>query len=198
LNGEEAGMSEQEWLECTDPQLMLASLEGKSSNRKLRFFACACCRRIWDMIVEADCQRAIEISEQYADSKATEQEAHDAMVAAACCTLENEQIDGFVGYLDDQAMTAVLNALGLNAKPRYAAEMAATVRFQKKEQETGAQTHLLRDIFGNPFRPVELNPRWLTPDVTGVAQAIYEERAFDRMPILGDALMDAGCIACPL
>ena len=52
---------------------------------------------------------------------------------------------------------------------------------------------LLRDIFGNPFRPVAADPKWLTSAVVGLAQAIYEERAFDRMPILADALEEAGC-----
>jgi hypothetical protein len=52
---------------------------------------------------------------------------------------------------------------------------------------------LLRDIFGNPFRPVEADPAWLTSDVVALARGIYEEKAFDRMPILADALQDAGC-----
>jgi hypothetical protein len=52
---------------------------------------------------------------------------------------------------------------------------------------------LLRCVVGNPFRPVIMNPTWLTPSVTGLVEAIYHERAFDRMPILADALEDAGC-----
>jgi hypothetical protein len=52
---------------------------------------------------------------------------------------------------------------------------------------------VLRDIFGNPFRPITLDPRWLTSSVLDLAGAIYEERAFERVPILADALMDAGC-----
>ncbi len=51
----------------------------------------------------------------------------------------------------------------------------------------------IRDIFGNPFRPVTFDPRWRTSDVVGLAQAIYDDKAFERMPILADALMDAGC-----
>lgn len=51
----------------------------------------------------------------------------------------------------------------------------------------------LRDIFGNPFRPVTLVPAWLTSDVLALARGIYDDRAFDRMPILADALQDAGC-----
>lgn len=54
-------------------------------------------------------------------------------------------------------------------------------------------TRFLRDIFGNRVRKVPFGPRWRTSDVVGLARAIYEDRAFERMPILADALMDAGC-----
>ena len=49
------------------------------------------------------------------------------------------------------------------------------------------------DIFGNPFRPVTADPRWLTSTAVALARAIYDERAFDRLPILADALEEAGC-----
>jgi hypothetical protein len=52
---------------------------------------------------------------------------------------------------------------------------------------------LLRDILGNPFRPVEFDAGWPTSTVVSLAHAIYQERAFERMPILADALEDAGC-----
>ena len=58
------------------------------------------------------------------------------------------------------------------------------------------QAHLLRDIFGNPFRPTTLNPAWLTWNqgtVVQIAQHIYDERKFEDLPILSDALIDAGC-----
>jgi hypothetical protein len=55
------------------------------------------------------------------------------------------------------------------------------------------QSTLLRDIFGNPFRPVTFNPHWLTATVQRLASLIYEERQFDKMPLLGDALEEAGC-----
>jgi hypothetical protein len=55
------------------------------------------------------------------------------------------------------------------------------------------QAKALHDIFGNPFRPIHLNPSWLTSTVHCLVSGIYSEKAFDRMPILADALQDAGC-----
>lgn len=52
---------------------------------------------------------------------------------------------------------------------------------------------MFRDIVGNPFRPVGIEQRWRTSAVVGLARAIYKDRAYERMPILADALMDAGC-----
>jgi hypothetical protein len=52
---------------------------------------------------------------------------------------------------------------------------------------------LLRDIVGNPFRPVSADPRWLTSSVIDLARAMYESRDFAAMPILADALEEAGC-----
>src|SRR5579862_3922724 len=52
---------------------------------------------------------------------------------------------------------------------------------------------MLGDILGNPFRPVAVDPAWKTGNVIGLATAIYDERAFERMPILADALEEAGC-----
>ncbi|HEV3386616.1 MAG TPA: hypothetical protein VG097_17495 [Gemmata sp.] len=60
-------------------------------------------------------------------------------------------------------------------------------------QEYKAQADFLRDIFGNPFRPITIDPTWLTSTVLALANGIYSEKAFDRMAILADALQDSGC-----
>ena len=65
-----------------------------------------------------------------------------------------------------------------------------------KEHQKPALKHLLYCIFDNPFRPVAIDPAWLTwhdSTVPRMSQAIYDERAFDRLPILADALEEAGC-----
>ncbi|MBA4192078.1 MAG: hypothetical protein C0467_29215 [Planctomycetaceae bacterium] len=50
-----------------------------------------------------------------------------------------------------------------------------------------------REVFGNPFWPVTFDPVWLTSTVVSLAQSMYESRDFSAMPILADALQDAGC-----
>ncbi|MBP3959086.1 hypothetical protein J8F10_27900 [Gemmata sp. G18] len=60
-------------------------------------------------------------------------------------------------------------------------------------QARALESQSLRCIFGNPFRPAVANPAWFTSTVLALATGIYEDRAFDRLPILADALQDAGC-----
>jgi hypothetical protein len=55
------------------------------------------------------------------------------------------------------------------------------------------QPDLLRDIFGNPFRPVTADPRWLTDSVVAMAQTMYDSRDFGQMPALADALQAVEC-----
>lgn len=61
------------------------------------------------------------------------------------------------------------------------------------ETELAEKEKLLRCIIGNPFRPVAFDPRWRSEAAVALATGIYAERAFDRMPILADALEEAGC-----
>jgi hypothetical protein len=57
---------------------------------------------------------------------------------------------------------------------------------------------LVREVFGNPFSPVAFAPEWRTETVIAIARDVYEDRAFHWLPILGDALEDAGCDAAEL
>ncbi len=208
-------MTEAEWLPATDPKLMLEFLRGKASDRKLRLFACACCRRIWDFITREESRRAVEITEQSADGP---------VAAEVLAMIDFDSISDDCGPPEEPYRTAYMVAgnVGYNVfghcegVPHFeefdiAKNTAETTvmsvglsRSQKKRSHSNAyqagekaervaQTILLRDIFGNPFRKVTLNPAWLTSTVLALATGIYDERAFDRMPILADALQDAGC-----
>lgn len=72
-------------------------------------------------------------------------------------------------------------------------QTASVARFLGDLKEPCRQSFSVRCIFGNPVRPVTLDPTWLSSTVKQLAESIYQERAFDRLPILADALEDAGC-----
>jgi hypothetical protein len=69
----------------------------------------------------------------------------------------------------------------------------ATAGLADGTTEQEAQSQFVREVFGNPFRPIAIDPSWRTSTVVALAHGIYDERTFDRMPILADALQDAAC-----
>jgi hypothetical protein len=75
-------MTEQEWLDCTDPEPILRAGRGKLSKRKLHLFAVACCRRLWSLIADTEARAALECVERYADGLAGEEELARASGAA--------------------------------------------------------------------------------------------------------------------
>ena len=82
-----------------------------------------------------------------------------------------------------------------DASPEWAMRWASLYGEQSfpSTPDSSGRAALLRDIFGNPFRPVAVEPIWRTATVSSLGAAIYADRAFDRLPILADALEDAGC-----
>src|SRR5690348_1969368 len=75
-------MTEAEWRGCDDPQEMLQSLGDRATERKLRLFLCACCRRVWDLLTDPRSRAAVEAAERYADGRADRRELAAARVAA--------------------------------------------------------------------------------------------------------------------
>ncbi len=172
-------MTEVDWLSATDPKLMLAYLEGKASDRKSRLFACGYLRLVWHLLTEKRCQKVVEVSELYADGLVKRQALSGARrqgwaVATTCPSSV---------AADDNAWMAATRTV---ENHYFRKTMAAEVWMMD-------QCHVLRDIFGDPFHPVSPTPEWLTSTVVALAEGIYQDRAFDRMPILADALEDAGC-----
>jgi hypothetical protein len=205
---------------------MLEFLRGKASERKLRLFAVACCRRIWDLLIDERSRKAVEVAERYLDGEKTclwvpevREQAHRAtaerylavaqtlaaanrtvrrMEAAAASAASALWEQGGVGGGPTPAeVVAMRAAYHVAFAVKYSAKIKRTAARPSAKRERGIQCRLLREIFGRfPFLPVTLNPAWLAwsdGTVVKLAQGIYEERAFDRLPILADALEDAGC-----
>jgi hypothetical protein len=186
------GMTEAEWLDCLDPEPMLAFVQGKASNRKLRLFACAGCRWVWHLLNYGRSRRAVEVAERYADGKATRNELAAARTAADAAW---DSRDG-VNY----AAWAATCAADPDAAIWNAVRTASAALMDTEYTSRSCQANLLRCLFGNPFRPVTLNPSWQTPTVTSLAHAAYGERILPsghldntRLGVLADALEEAGC-----
>jgi hypothetical protein len=202
-------MTEQEWLSCTDRFVMLNFLRGNPSDRKLRLFAVACCHRIWHLLPNAAARNLLEIAERYADGDASDEELHDAEGRLSFAEWNHKPGCGGVVY--HYATEAVGQAARDRRQLESAWEAAAGASDQachtvgafsawtsgRMAAEIAMQCGLLRDIFGNPFRPqTTVNSSWFSWNcgiVPKLAQAIYDDRAFDRLPILADALEEAGC-----
>lgn len=203
-------MTEDAWRIGTDPEVLLDFLEGRSSSRKLRLFACACCRRIWPLLTDERSRRAVEVAERYADGLASEAEREAAAQDAEDAADELSDLSLEEGTGPDSpassAAAAALNTLDEDvaasdpegSAPFYAATNALLALPDptpaQAAAERAAQCQLLRDLFGPlPFRPIRVAASWRTPDVTALARTIYEGRAFTRLPELADALERAGC-----
>jgi hypothetical protein len=185
-------MTEPEWLGCTDPILMLEFLRGKATNRKLRLVACAVCRSIWDLLIDKRSREAIEVAERFADGKCREENVASSVDAACDAAHEVSMSEHNVKEAASRAADAAVWCASIYYSG--AVEYAITnVEVAARMTAAGSRTGLVRDIIFNPFHAVTLDPAWLTSKVKTLAQAIYDDRAFNAMPILGDALEEAGC-----
>jgi hypothetical protein len=185
------------WLASADPGPMLASLGRKAGNRKLRLFACACCRRIWHLLGDPRSREAVEVAERYADGLATRKELVAAHKATSFPGLQSSDWRRFAarwcadpGGPGPTAIRSTFNNARLAVREEDAEDADAAFR-----RESAAQADLLRCIVGNPFRPVPLLDAWRAPDAVSMARAIYESADFgpERMGVLADALEEAGC-----
>jgi hypothetical protein len=190
-------MTEQEWLACTDPEVLLKFVKGGASERRLRLFACACLRAAWPWTGEPD-HPAVGAAERFADGQAD---------AAALLGVRNApwspptfgvRFGPAKAVVVRAAATATTSPAAWSAA-RNAADASARIEGVPPEHPR-EQCDLLRDIFANPFRPVAVCPACLTPQVVALARAAYDRRHLPsgeldqaRLAVLADALEEAGC-----
>src|ERR1043165_735643 len=187
-------MTESEWLSCTDPGPMLEFLRDRASDRKLRLFAVACCRSL-PYSKDDRFQHALEASEGYADGKTTKaalKRGRQGVRAARFALPANDpQVHGEWGVYWLVEVAASENAAdGVGNEMQRLADQGI---LNLHSQVRSSICDLLRDLFGNPFRPITVEPAWRTSTVVSLAQVIYDERQFEGLPVLADALEEAGC-----
>lgn len=194
-------MTEMEWLACTDPQRILWWLRDtrKASDRKLRLFAAAYCRLQWSLLTDVRSQTAVEVAERYADGLATEREreraAAEALTAASEAAEARKRASGVsIPELAAYAATSAWYAVFYDASSAASTTCDAdAVDWYAQNGIQMPHSKLLREVFGNPFRPVALDPACQNSRILALAQAIYDERAFDRLPQFAEDLEQSGC-----
>ncbi|VTU01191.1 Uncharacterized protein (Fragment) OS=uncultured bacterium PE=4 SV=1 [Gemmataceae bacterium] len=197
------------WAASADPEIMLR-MRPTVTDRQRRLILAACCRACWDdlnepsrnAIVAAECwldstggEPARAAAEDRVDSGLSEYwRANDALTAAMA---------GTPGEVAATELAALRERYWRADRIRRVADVARSVAAIGYGPETLLDalrlvpaitgTALLREILGNPFRPVAFYAAWRTDTAVSLARHIYESRDFSAMPILADALQDAGC-----
>jgi hypothetical protein len=195
-------MTEAEWLASEDPSQMLAFLEGRGygSNRKFRLYAVGCCRSVWSWLKDVRSRSAVEAAERYADGYVTPDEMRLAFINAIAAVSDcrdsiPSEYQAIAAYL--AAARNINESESKIPESEDANEVASHVwSYIYNNDPSGSKMQapiLLRDISGNPFHPLNFDPAWQTEHTVGIALRMYDDRDFDAMPILADALEEAGC-----
>jgi hypothetical protein len=202
---EDCSVTDQEWLKCTDRRLLMEFVITKASNRKRRLFAVACCHQLLHLDEMRLVSNAIDAAERCADGLADADEVMAAEKAVKDLWLKAKYTESgtilqlccqAVGWTMHYAMAHALLAastavdVALQASPKFVDESR---RFAAQTAEMVAQCNLLRDIFQFTLQSFSLDRTWQMQNAVMLANLIYDERAFNRLPILADALEDAGC-----
>jgi hypothetical protein len=194
-----ARLTEVAWLRSIDMQGMLQLLPSTPSPRKQRLVAVACCRRIWHLLDSAFSRRAVEVVERVAEGLAAEQELE--LTLQEMRRMHNWSLTIGRGWFD-VGYQAARDSWPASAADRSVRKVAASGG--SGAEEGAAQSQLLRDIVGNPFRPAPaLDPGWLAWQDGTVRQLSRKAYSHRRLPegilqpahlsLLADALEDAGC-----
>ncbi len=185
-------MTEAEWLVCEDPEALVGWAHGYYdgvSDRKLRLFACGCCRLIADLGSDSGWEEFVGVVERFADGA----EGLDGVSAAFGRLSLFRRGRGDADWMADSAAEHFARVGCLDPLAPGAVEQVSRFARAARPDVRPAQVRLAHCILGNPFRPVAVDAHRITSTVKALAEALYADRAFDRLPILADALEDAGC-----
>lgn len=192
-------MTEDQWLSCQNSLPMLAAARDTASPRQLQLFAVACCRLVWDLLPDERSRRAVEAAERYADGEAGEADLRVAKAAADAAHQEDYRAQGKLRVCVSRAAVYVVDPRACQAA-RWASWMNAAAGGGGR---LVTQAALVRDLLGNPFRPLPpLAPSVLAHNggiVRRLAEAAYLKRELprghllpERLAVLADALEEAG------
>lgn len=202
-------MTEDEWHSCTDALAMLRFIRGSASPRKCRLFTAAAWRRCGHLLENSGYHHAVEVAERLADGLAGEEE-RAALFQSAHRLAWGEgwefgplwdagwAMDPYLGAatcVDDPNAPSVL-AVACAAEDAYQGAWLSVPWAVALGLTRAKVATLLRDIFHAPYRAVYCRSSWLQWSggrVAGLARAAYEDRNFDVLPVIADALEDAGC-----
>lgn len=180
-------MREAEWLTCGVSDRMLRRIRRTASPRKARLFGVACGYRVWDYLSDPRSRAAVEVAERFADGRATADDLRMARDARPPGKAAHEWDGGYLfHYLtaDDPREALKYWRIGLRTGQK------AGLKWRPQLVALG---HLVRCVFGNPYRTVAGDPAWRTSTAVALAAHMYESRDFSALPVLADALQDANC-----
>jgi hypothetical protein len=184
------------WRTAKDPDGMLMLLGEVAIKRKSVMFACACCRIIWHLMTDERSRRVVEAAEQWAEGLVLAAQVHQLRRAAVPAELAPDVRPLLLGsarssYWAAQAAVAVFDVNGAAAHAAWCARRA-----NPGTREEARQADLLRDVFGNPFQVQDVAAAWLRWHgglVPRMARDIHSGRRWGELPVLADALEEAGC-----
>ena len=196
-----AGMDESTWWTGNDLAGMKELACISHSERKLRLFGCACCRRMWPMLNRKKLRHAIEVAERFADRLASDDEriAAHRSIARSIDLFDVDSTQGQEALYAAEFLLDSARFAGFNAPDLALQAIAAARRHEPavREAEARVQMEVLRDIFGPLlFRWIPFAQEWREwrrGCLPKLARTIYEDEHFDLLPILSDALQEAGC-----
>jgi hypothetical protein len=192
-------MTEQEWLTGVDARPLVEHVHphARTRSRKYLLLNCACCRHLSPWFADVRLAEAIDRAERGADGGLTERTLTKWQeFVAAVRTMPGERSPAVVRAT--YAVQALYSDRRTSYPPNLHGWRALCVDYALFDDDfastaPGVGVALIRDVYGNPFRPVAFDPSWRTSTAVGVARQMYETRDFSGIPILADALQDAGC-----